>query len=241
MGKKNTGTNKISFEAGVGEIPRKLNWLYDWFFWGPVLHEESDGKAAVARTKITITPGWAGKIRYDEEKDQLTIPIGIVNVIYNQYAEEMEFEPTPSYASSFTIQDLHMLHSLYHEWSQEEKEPWVINVLFRTAIEFKFKLLVSYIASGLDRDDRYVGHFLEDLLRFVESSETISKEKKMMIVSAIKEEPSLVGFKNTILTSYNNSYSSNDENELSKHLIKKLVDLMTNRISQMTRTPMNAL
>lgn len=75
MRKKNTGTDKISFEAGVGEIPRKLGWLHDWFFWAPILREESDGKAAVARTKIKITQGWCGKIRYDEEEDQLTIPI----------------------------------------------------------------------------------------------------------------------------------------------------------------------
>ena len=214
MGKKNTGTDKISFEAGVGEIP--IDWPYNWF-WRSVLKKVSDGKAEIARTKITIIPGraedWAD-VLYDEEKDRLTISIGVVNVIYNRCAEEMGFESTPSCASSFTVQDIHMLHSLYHKWSSKEKEPWVINVLFRTAIEFKFKLLVSYIASGLDRDDRYVGHFLGDLLRFVESSKNISKEKKMMIVSAIKEEPTITSFQNTIFT--NNSYPSNDENELNK-------------------------
>jgi hypothetical protein len=126
--------------------------------------------------------------KYGEDKDQLTIPIGIATNTYNNYIEQLEVKPSVSYASLFTIEDLYALYSLYTNWGSE-KEPWIIKVLFPTAIEFKFKSLLNFIESGLDKEDLFAGDFLEDLLDFLEKSDTISKEKKRLLISAIKEEP----------------------------------------------------
>ena len=184
-----TGLKGIVFDNSFDNLPRRPSfWLDDWFFWFPILEEVTGRDEPSPQIRIVVKPGWGGDVNYDDKAQELTIPIGVVCGIYNQYVEQMGVEPSASIASNFTVDDLYKLYELYHNWGIE-KEPWIFNVLFQSIIDYKFSSLVNFISSALNREKMFAGDFLDDLFKYLITSETVSEVKKSQLRSVIKEEP----------------------------------------------------
>lgn len=174
----------IVFDEALGALPRNHSfWLDDMLFWFPILEEYS----APPATKIVIGTGWGGDIRHDSESHQLSIPIGVACAIHNQYVEQMGFEASASMASNFAAKVVYDLYVLYQNWGID-KEPWLLKIILESAIQFKFKDFVEFVSSELPREGMFAGEFLDDLLQYTKSSQTISDGKRSRLRSAISDE-----------------------------------------------------
>lgn len=189
IAKSNKGVDGVVFHEELGQLPRKPSfWLDDWFFWFPILKEACQEGEPSPKARVYIKTGWGGDVDYDSESNQLTIPIGVACGFYNQYVEEMEVEASAATAADFTIDDLYRLYALYHNWGIE-KEPWLLKVLFQSALEFKFNSLLEFVTSRLDHEEMFAGEFLDNLITFVASGDVVSKAKATRLEAAIREEP----------------------------------------------------
>lgn len=182
--------NGIDFVETLRSLPRKPSfWLDDWLFWFPILQdacgqaEPPSGAGILVTDKNVYNP-----ILYDEATKLAMVPIAVACELFNQYVTEMRFEPSAAIASDFTMADLYTLFDLYHGMGTN-KEPWILKILFKSAIDFRFNSLVEFVRFGLDRSHQQSGAFLDDLLTFTTSNRDISRNKKRVLNAAITEEP----------------------------------------------------
>lgn len=177
----------LTFDAELGSLPRQASfWLDDAHFWYVILRHIHDDVPTDA--KVFVTVGWGGEVHYDQEAAVLSIPIGVAGRLFNDYAQQMGFEPSAREASMFRMTDLYEIYRLYQNWGVERKH-WLFDVAVASAVTFKFNSVMEFI-TALDRDDYVAGIFLDELREWVRlSSRTLPSEKTASLLATIEERP----------------------------------------------------
>lgn len=178
----------IHFDDGIGDMPRRPSfWLDDFFFWTPIILEASGEKHIPQHIQIRLKDAWGGEVTYDRSRNELVAPIGTSCGYFNQYAEEMSFEPSASVSSECDPDGFYRLWILYHSMDID-KEPWLKSILLASMVRFRFRELLSFIQSELNRGELFSGDFIEDLLSYAENDDSMSGGKKSQLIAAIQED-----------------------------------------------------
>lgn len=180
----------LEFDPELGDVPRYRGtfWLDDAYFWFPLLEHATGAKELPRGLKTRVIPGWGGEISYDRGANRVSMPIGIACRSHNEYVKELKIRAAAVEASQFRIADLYALYALYKNWDVERK-PWLFSVVFRSALEYKFKDLCRYIDRELDRDAPFAGDFVDELLAYATRSRFLSPKKRQNLRAIIQQEP----------------------------------------------------
>ena len=177
----------IHFDDDIGEVPRHPSfWLDDFFFWTPIILEASGEEHIPQHIQICLKAAWGGEITYDSDRNELVAPIGTACGYFNQYAGEMSFKPSASVSSDCDPSGFHKLWVLYHNMDID-KEPWLKNILLASLVRFRFRELLTFIKSKLDRGELFSGDFLDDLLSYAENDVNVPGTKRARLIAAIQE------------------------------------------------------